>query len=451
MQSSPKTCYVGPRNHFKSTGIYAHFLWQVWRKRFNAMEEFDWATGSSTLEAHFFSYKQQSAAYHIGVGGDSMCQLIERNPWFDTLEDLKPTAETKGKWTWDGEHDISIEPHGMLSHTRGLHCDLVYVDDPYQDPENELKPTEILKINYIYKTVIAEIPTHEDDQIHIVTTPQTKEDFTFDSTLMEEFNHEVIPAIQDHSTEEVLWPEWMSYDDLMRKKREKGEKLFNQEFMCEPKSSEVGFFKEEDLSQIIQPGLQDVAEQTRLTGEHVAPGAVQAYVAGLDIGKKRHPSHLAVFGVTLDNTTEADDGGHRVARLIQVHSRWMDQWDYTRQVDYCQKVIDYFGISGLLYDDTRGEFESLKEMGRLPDEMSGVALSGKTKDKMATYLDTYASDNRVMLLPDDRQRRQILAVTNDLDAVESSDGHGESFYSVALAVMQAENVHWGSRVKSLEM
>ena len=103
-----------------------------------------------------------------------------------------------------------------------------------------------------------------------------------------------------------------------------------------------------------------------------------------------------------------------------------------------------------MYDDTRGEYESIKEMGDLPDEMTGVALSGKTQDKMATYLDSYASQEKLILLPDQRQKQQILAVTNDLDAVETSQGHGESFYSVALAVYQANKVHWGDRVTTLE-
>ena len=35
---------------------------------------------------------------------------------------------------------------------------------------------------------------------------------------------------------------------------------------------------------------------------------------------------------------------------------------------------------------------------------------------------------------DKRQTEQILAVNDNLEAVESADGHGDSFWSVALAL-----------------
>lgn len=153
LQSSNKTCDIGPRNHIKSTGFYCHFLWKLFRARFNAMPDVEWADGPARLEAHYFSYKQNSAGYHIGQGKDSIKNLIERNPYFADLQDLKPTAETKGKWTWDGTHDLTIDPHGMLSHVRGIHAGFVYVDDPFQDPENDLDPTAILKINNVFRAV----------------------------------------------------------------------------------------------------------------------------------------------------------------------------------------------------------------------------------------------------------------------------------------------------------
>lgn len=38
------------------------------------------------------------------------------------------------------------------------------------------------------------------------------------------------------------------------------------------------------------------------------------------------------------------------------------------------------------------------------------------------------------MLNDDRQKEQILAVDNNLNAMESPDGHGDSFWSNALAL-----------------
>jgi len=454
MQGSQKTCHIGPRNHFKSTGIYAHWLWRMWQARFNASDQYEWADGPATLEAHYFSYKEKSASYHIGQASDSICALVERNPWFSSLQDLKPQAETKGKWTWNGQHTLSITPHGMLSHVRGIHGDICYIDDPFQDPDSKgqdrqaLNPTKILKINYIFKTAIKGIP-NPGDEMHIVTTPQTEEDFVFDEALMEEFDKREDPAIQDHQSEHVLWSEWMDYQHLLQEKSEIGQKLFNQEYMVQPMSREVGFFSEQEVSDMVQPGLQDLDAKHGLTvdphqaGHPPQPKVTLGFVAGLDIGKKRHPAHLAVFRVV---PTEEQDQ----SRLIQVHSRWMDNWDYVRQVEYCKTINRYLGIDRLLYDNTRGEFESIEEMGRLPGFMKGVTLSGKTQDKMSTYFDVAATDDRLHLLPEDRQERQILAVSNDLEAVETDEGHGESFYSVGLSVMAENQTHFGNKVKSLE-
>ena len=462
LQSSNKTCDIGPRNHLKSTGFYIHIMWKIWRGRFNAMSDVEWADGPARFEIHYFSYKQNSAGYHIGEGSDSIKNLIERNPYFDGLEDLKPTAETKGKWTWDGTHEITLTPHGMMSHVRGIHAGFVYVDDPFQDPENDLNPTKILKINNVFRAGVEEIPKTDDgEELHVTTTPQTEEDFTFDEQVIEDYEHMIQPAIKDHATEEVLWPEWLDYDALMDKKRKKGKKLFNQEYMCSPKSSEVAFFSDEDLGELIVPELTDWGADRSLATDAppeelqawLASPAVTGVVGGHDIGKRKHPAHCAIFAVCRrwlpdgDGELTVEPGGH----LVQLHQRWMDGWAYTRQVEYLRRTIDFFGVRQLAYDDTRGEFESLEEQDKLPHEMEPVSLSGTSKDSMAGALDTFASTGRLVLLPHGRQKRQLTVVTNDLDAVETQEGHGEPFTSIGLAARAAQETHWGSRVYSLEM
>lgn len=470
LQSSTKTCDIGPRNHLKSTGFYAHFLWKLWRARFDARDDCPWADGRGRFEAHYFSYKQKSAGYHIGVGVDSIKSLIERNPWFQGLEDLKPTAETKGKWTWDREghgQEITLSPHGMRSHVRGIHAGYVYVDDPFQDPENDLNPTEILKINNVFRAGVSSIPkTEAGDELHVTTTPQTEEDFVFDEDLLADYAYMVEPAIQDHASESVLWPEWMSYEDLLARKREIGPKLFNQEYMCSPKASELGFFTKEEIGGLVAPALPDwgggrnfasgdLPEQLSL---FLDSPAVSGTIAGLDIGKKQHPAHLAVFAVLRRWLPDPDPektglverpDGH----LVQLHSKWMDSWAYTRQADYCSRAIEFFDIARLDYDNTRGEFESLAEQGRLHPNMNPVSLSGTSKDAMSGAFDAFAADGRLVLLDSDdgRQSRQLAVVTNDLDAVETNEGHGEPFTSIGLAVRAATEHHWGASAYSLEM
>ena len=77
-------------------------------------------------------------------------------------------------------------------------------------------------------------------------------------------------------------------------------------------------------------------------------------IAGFDIGKKTHPSHLAVFGVVKALVREkVDDKESLVWKdvLVQLCSKYMDGWDYTDQIEYLKKAIFHFKIDKLFYDN----------------------------------------------------------------------------------------------------
>lgn len=144
-------------------------------------------------------------------------------------------------------------------------------------------------------------------------------------------------------------------------------------------------------------------------------------VAGYDLGKKTHPSHLCVFA-------EINK------KLVQIASFFMDGWNYIDQIAFCKQAIETFGIDLLAYDNTRAEFETSEERGDLPSEMTGIVFTAKSKFTMATELDKVITNKEIELLDDGRQKRQILTVDCDLKAPETSEGHGDSFFSLCLAV-----------------
>ena len=187
------------------------------------------------------------------------------------------------------------------------------------------------------------------------------------------------------------------------------ERLFNQEFMASPVYSENSFITPQMLNQAINPNLQP---QTSYKG-------VENVYAGYDIGKKTHPSHIAVF---------REKDGH----YTQLGSWWMDKWDYTDQIELVESLIERFRIDVVAYDATRGELEALSEQGRLPPQMKPVHFTNKTRHAMATAMEAVFSDGKIELLDESRQSSQILAVSSDLVAVESPEGHGDSFWSIAL-------------------
>lgn len=398
LQGNSRTIRVSAKDHFKSTSLYAYFLWQSLRNP------------ERDLEYHFFSYQQDMAAYHL-----KKLKLFKlRIPLFEELTDLKELADSVAKYTWDGEHFHTIEPHGLLAFKRGLHGNAL-VDDPFQDPASKMEPRTIRNINYIMRSQIFDIP-HAKDVLHIVGTPQTREDFFFDEKIEDRFAVQFLPAIDREG--KALWPEWMSLEELERRKAERGDKIFNQEYLCSPVYVEEAFFTLDQLT-AVTPSDYEGGTPEREDDENKYD-----VVGGFDIGKHRHPSHLSIF--------EVQEGKWRM--LFQ---KFMDGWDYTAQIEFLQEKIEEFEMDALYYDNSRGEFEQADERGDLPAEMEGVTLSRKMKQALATEFEKAVTQKEITLIDDQRMRNQVLVVTNDLQARETSEGHGDSFWSIALAFKEA--------------
>ncbi|PIP38776.1 MAG: hypothetical protein COX19_10805 [Desulfobacterales bacterium CG23_combo_of_CG06-09_8_20_14_all_51_8] len=402
--SCQHTARISPRDHFKSTGLYAMIMYDLlfWK---------------GDLENHYFSYQETMAGYHIG----KIKNLIARNPFYEHLIDLSK-GESKIRYKKKDGSIFRVDPHGLLAFKRGIHAPRIYVDDPFQDPENKLLPTTIKKINDVFVTQIMDMVT-QDGRLHVAGTPQTNFDFFFDQKVMQEFAVMIKPAVLSYKEKTALWPEHMDFEELMKRKEIRGIKIFNQEYMCSPVWSEDSFFKEPQLLEVVNSKLHNLPIYDKIK-------TFNNVVAGFDIGKKSHPSHLAVFELHGN-------------LAVQLHSKFMDGWNYAgdgtfnpqkpTQVEYLLMAIENFKIDQLFYDDTRAEFESLRERGILPAQCVPVTFTTKEKHSMAVEFDKSVTQKKIELLDDQRQTEQILMVTNDLKALETPMGHGDSFWSIALA------------------
>ena len=397
-----KTIRVSARNHFKSFSLYAHFMWKL---LFEA--------SANPVEAHYMSFNQDLAGYHVG----KIRQAIQKNPYYADLKDMKPTAETTLKYTWDGTNYITLSPHGLIQFKRGIHADIIYLDDPFQDPENEMNPVVIRKINEVFKSNILDMPKEPDGELHIAGTAQTNDDFYFDKIITRRFAVRIQPAINNDGT--ALWPEWMNIDELNRKKEERTERIFKREYMCQPVLSTKAFFnKEKIVENIVNKDLSNLS--IRVKQRH----STSLVIAGFDIGKKTHPSHLSVFQLVNN-------------RLIMLHHTFMDGWSYSNgkefydsaptQLEYLKLAIENFGIHELYYDNTRGEFESFVEQGLLPRQMIPVVFTSKLKNTSATSFDRLVEKKQMEIVNDDRLISQICAVTGDLQAAATPQGHGDCY------------------------
>ena len=66
--------------------------------------------------------------------------------------------------------------------------------------------------------------------------------------------------------------------------------------------------------------------------------------------------------------------------------------------------------------------------------MEGVNFTQKKKFEIAAQFEKAVKNKKIVLLADDRQKRQILNCDNDLKSMDTPEGHGDSFWSNALAI-----------------
>ena len=406
MQDNKTTIRVSARDHFKSMSFYAHIMWKLFK------------SAHINHEVQYFSYNSKMAAYHVG----KIKVAISCNPYFKDIIDNKIAAQNVISYSWQdkGAKDrkiFTVTPRGLLEFKRGVHAPDVYVDDPFQDPESKLVPTKIYRINDIMTNQILDMFQNE---LHIAGTPQTNNDFFFDPDFTTRFSVRILSAEKDKKNKIALWPEWINWEELMLKKKEKGEKAYNQEYLCSPAYSEDSYVTPKEYDSCINHELINYADIKYEKDDETD------VVGGWDLAKKSHPAHYAEFK-RVGNT------------WVQICQKWFDRWDYTDQLEWIEKRIDRHGVYIVLYDNTRGELEALDEQGELPGELEPVHFSFKKKNSLATNMNKAITNNEIQFLPNSRQRSQILVVNNDLQAPQSKEGHGDSFWSVCLALSEYES------------
>ena len=161
--------------------------------------------------------------------------------------------------------------------------------------------------------------------------------------------------------------------------------------------------------------------------------------AGFDVGKRGNPSHCSVFAILDSNSAglalEQDEKPPDDI-IVMIHQKFLDNWDYIKQVNYLTALTEYFNIQKLYYDNTRGEMEE-RSLSRacIPIILSNrTGPRAKGKIEMATNFAKLVEQKRMILLDDDRFVSQITCVTGDLQAPNTPRGHGDSFISIMLAV-----------------
>lgn len=164
----------------------------------------------------------------------------------------------------------------------------------------------------------------------------------------------------------------------------------------------------------------------------------KSIISGFDIGKRGNPSHHSIFAIDkIENPLAETEEDKFKEILIMIHSKFLDSWDYLRQIEYLKACAEHFGIQRCYYDNTRAEFDERNLSPRvfIPVILSNVdGAKSKGKPKLAAQFAKLVEEKRIQLIDDDRTISQITCVNNDLQAPSTPLGHADSFISIILAI-----------------
>ena len=387
---------VLPRFHFKST-VLGH-AFSVWRL----------LTAPRDMSILYLSYSDGMARYHIA----EINKTIARNPILsDMLVNRNPKADFSARF-YKNNQPMEIMHGGLFSFKRGMHVNgALIADDVLRDPENPLNLSQITKVEDHFMTESLFIPL-KGVPVIVLGTPMMPGDLLAKLQEDSRFKSRVLPALDPVPDRRVLMPELYSEEWLLQQQAARP-KSFASEFMLIPHFSTEAYFDEEDITKCEVDWLRSASPHKEFTdwesGDQI--------FGGFDVGKKRHPSHLVLFK-------------KRGEYIEQIHQSFLEGWSYSDQIEYLNEVAENFNITSGYIDNTRGELE---DRG-LDTRWRAMTFTRKSKNTMAQIFEKFIHSGTLRLIKDERQKQQILSVSNELKAPETPMGHGDAFFSIAMAL-----------------
>ena len=396
---------VIPRTHFKST-ILGH-AFPIWR----ALKM------QRDTNFLYLSYSDTMAKWHLG----EIIKEVDRNPVLaDWMTNKSPKSEYTFRYSINDDYIMEIIRAGVFSFKRGLHVNGgMIADDILRDPDSSLNLANLSKIENHFLTEAIFIPNPGVPTI-VVGTPQTPSDLLAVLEHDGRFFSRKLPALDPEPDRRVLFPERYSEKDLLKIQKAKP-KSFDSEFLLAPAFGEEAYFSAPDIIKCEDGALENHPADKPF---YKKPGA--RLFAGCDVGMKRNPTHIVIFQEYQE-------------KIEQVHQSWLDNWEFTAQVRYLNELANNFDFDYAYYDNTRGELE---DRG-LDNIWFPMHFNIKTKNAMAQVFEEYVHSGHMSLLRDERQRSQILSVNNELKAPDTVEGHGDAFFSVAMALKAVYESHTG--------
>ena len=390
---------VLPRFHFKST-VLGH-AFSVWRL----------LTAPRDCSVLYLSYSDGMARYHIA----EINKAVNRNPVLSELMvSRNPKADFSARFHIN-KKPMEIMHGGLFSFKRGMHVNgALIADDVLRDPENPLNMGQITKVEDHFLTESMFIPL-KGVPVIVLGTPMMPGDLLAKLQDDPRFNSRVLPALDPEPGRRVLMPELYSEEWLLQQQAARP-KSFASEFMLIPHFSTEAYFDEEEITKCEYDKLRSAPATQEFTDIETG----DQMFGGFDVGKKRHPSHLVIFR-------------KRGEYIEQVHQSFLEGWSYSDQIEYLNDVAENFNLTLGYIDNTRGELE---DRG-LNHRWLSMTFTKKSKNTMAHIFEQFIHSGNLRLIIDERQKQQILSVSNELKAPDTPLGHGDAFFSIAMALQAA--------------
>lgn len=421
-QRYSRWCIMAPRQHLKTTVLGRGYLfWRLFSE-------------GADIDCLYMSYKRTLAEEHVSqlkrdILANPFCRLwYDNNPNAKSIVDFTvrfgEVREDGSEIRWRG----TVEPEGILAATRGRHPRVVICDDILSDFSNPLESVELERVTQIFEHVVMSLPP-PDGVLGVVGTPQSPHDLLHKLESNPLFFFGRFRAITDRERGTTVWPEMFDMRRLEVIRREIGDRAFDTEYQLYPRELVDTFLPAEKLKACFDESLINHVPipNGKFPNEEGWP-----VVGGMDVGKEVHPTHITFFVVTPDEW------------LIQVYSQFVRNMDYQQQAELINSLIDYFDPIRFHFDSTRSELE---DRG-LSKRARGIKFKKNIKASMALALEKRVINTYNQLVlghdtgpgilliggTDSQQYRSLLQVTRELKSTISPEGHGDAFWSIAMAV-----------------
>lgn len=239
--SSTRTMIIAPRNHGKTTQISGRCLWTVGRNR--------------NLRVKYVMGVDDKAKDIVDNIGDIIENSERLHRVFPEMRPGNKKSWTKSKLFIDREKrmpDATFEADGILSSAVSGRADLIVFDDIVTPRNAILNPSLQEHVKYQYAN--AWLPTLEDfAPILYVATPWTDTDKTSEIIKSDTgWKKWFRPAIVNG---QPIWPEKWSIDALNEKKKEVGERAFEQQYMLKVATAGERVFEREGIEGCLRSDL----------------------------------------------------------------------------------------------------------------------------------------------------------------------------------------------------